>query len=74
MANISTVEELALGLSTSERATLASKLLRSLPEFMRDDDDGVAEATRRYDELIANPEIGISFEELRRRISERFEI
>ncbi len=43
MANISTVEELALGLSTSERATLASKLLRSLPEFMRDDDDGVAE-------------------------------
>ncbi|MEQ1605543.1 MAG: addiction module protein [Pyrinomonadaceae bacterium] len=74
MANISTVEELALELSTSERATLASKLLRSLPEFMRDDDDGVAEATRRYEELIANPEIGISFEELRRRISERFEI
>lgn len=74
MANISTVEELALELSTSERATLASKLLRSLPEFMRDDDDGVAEATRRYEELVANPEIGISFEELRRRISERFEI
>lgn len=74
MANISTVEELALGLSTSERATLASTLLRSLPEFMRDDDDGIAEATRRYDELIANPEIGISFEELRLRVSERFDI
>ena len=74
MANISTVEELALGLSTSERATLASKLLRSLPEFLRDDDEGVAEAVRRRDELIANPEMGISFGELRSRIAERFDI
>lgn len=74
METMSKVEELAFQLSVSERATLASKLLRSLPEFVRDDDDGVEEATRRYEELIANPEIGISFEELRRRISERFDI
>ena len=68
------VEELAFQLSVTERATLASKLLRSLPEFMRDGDEGVAEAMRRRDELIANPEVGISFEELRSRIAERFEI
>lgn len=74
MSNISTVEELAFKLSTKERATLASKLLRSLPEFMRDDDEGIAEARRRREELIANPEIGISFEELRSRVSERFDI
>ena len=74
METIAKVEELAFQLSVSERATLASKLLRSLPEFMRDDDEGIAEARRRREELIANPEIGISFEELRSRISERFDI
>lgn len=73
---MSKVEELAFQLSVPERATLASKLLRSLPEFLRDDDDddGVAEAMRRREELVANPEIGISFDDLRGRLSERFEI
>ncbi len=74
METMAKIEELAFQLSVTERATLASKLLRSLPEFSRDDDEGVAEAMRRRDELIANPEIGISFEELRSRIAERFEI
>ena len=74
MADISTVEELALGLTTSERATLASKLLRSLPEFMRDDDDGYAEAMRRRDEFLADPGVGITPEELRRRIAESFDV
>ncbi|MBX3281542.1 MAG: addiction module protein [Acidobacteria bacterium] len=74
MGNASTVEEQALGLSTQERAALASKLLRSLPEFLRDEDEGIGEATRRRAEITANPDIGISFEELRERISERFDI
>ncbi len=74
METMAKIEELAFQLSVTERATLASKLLRSLPEFSRDDDEGVVEAMRRRDELIANPEIGISFEELRSRIAERFEI
>lgn len=39
-----------------------------------DEDDGLAEAIRRYDEVLANPEIGISVEEFRRRIAERFNI
>ena len=63
MATILKMEDLALQLSVSERATLASKLLRSLPEFLQDEDDGVAEAMLRRDELIANPEIGISPED-----------
>jgi len=74
METMSKVEELAFQLSTKERATLASKLLRTLPEFMRDDDDGYAEAMRRQDEFLANPEVGITPEEARRRIAERFDI
>ena len=74
MATISKVEDLALKLTVPERATLASRLLRSLPEFLLDKDDGVAEALRRREELIADPSIGISMDELRSRVSEKFEI
>ena len=74
MSTIAEVESLAFQLSVTERARLASKLLESLPEILKDDDEGVAEAMRRREELIANTEIGISVEELRIRIAERFEI
>ena len=37
-------------------------------------DDSVAEALRRRDELIADPSIGISMDELRTGISERFDL
>ena len=69
------VEELALNLPASERGKLAEKLIRSLPgPFIDDDDDpdGIEEAQRRSDELKANPDIGISIEELDRRMHERF--
>lgn len=74
MSTIAEVESLAFQLSVTERARLASKLLESLPEMLRDEDEGVAEALRRREELIANPETGISVDELRNRIAERFEI
>ncbi len=74
MSTMSNLKELALNLPVSDRASLASILLRSLPEVLNDHDGGVAEARRRRDELNANPEIGISPEELRKRISETFEI
>ncbi len=74
MSTISNVKELALQLPVSDRASLASILLRSLPEVLNDEDGGVAEALKRRDELNANPEIGISPEELRKRISERFDV
>ncbi|QQS33126.1 MAG: addiction module protein [Acidobacteriota bacterium] len=73
MSVIADVEELALALQAADRGKLAEKLIRSLPSPGWDnDDDGVAEATRRSDELKKNPEIGISIEELDRRIRERF--
>ncbi len=73
MSVIADVEELALALPASDRGKLAEKLIRSLPSpGWDDDDDGIAEALRRSDELKKNPEIGISIEQLDRRIRDRF--
>lgn len=74
MPTTSKIEQLALELPVSERASLASVLLRSLPEILIDEDNGLAEAERSREEMNADPEIGISPEELRYRVSKRFEI
>lgn len=71
MSVISEVEERALRLTTKERGELITKLLRSLPEFPSDEDDGIAEALRRREQLREHPEIAISLEELDRRMRER---
>lgn len=72
MSVVSEVEERALGLSTQERGMLITKLLRSLPEFPSDADDGLAEALRRREEMREHPELALSLEELDRRMRERF--
>jgi len=73
MSAIAEAEKLVFGLSEKDRAALVGKMIRSLPSpGWDDDDDGVAEALRRSDELKENPELGISIEELDRRMSERF--
>ncbi len=72
MSVVSEVEERALGLSTQERGMLITKLLRSLPEFPTDADDGLAEALRRREEMREHPELALSLEELDRRMRERF--
>ncbi len=71
MSVISEVEERALSLTTKERGELITKLLRSLPEFPSDEDDGIGEALRRREQLREHPEIAISLEELDRRMRER---
>jgi putative addiction module component (TIGR02574 family) len=45
----------ALRLPEEERASLASRLLQSLPPVAFDNDEGVAEALRRDAELDADP-------------------
>jgi len=72
MSVIAEVEERALSLTTKERGELITKLLRSLPLFPSDEDDGIAEALRRREQLREHPEIAISLEELDRRMQERF--
>ena len=63
-ATISEIHQLALGMSEKERAQLAARLLESLPEVLRDNDDGVAEAHRRDAEIQETPSASISFAEL----------
>ena len=73
MSAVAQAEQFALSLPVKERGELIAKLLRSLPgPFTDDDDDGIEEALRRSDELKQNPEIGITIEELDRRMHERF--
>lgn len=72
MSVIAEVEKLAFSLPEHERAKLAAKLLRSLPPVDEDEENGIAEALRRDSEMDKDPTIGISLEELDRRVREQF--
>jgi len=71
MATITEVEKLAFDRPDSERAVLAVHLLHSLPPLLHDEDEGLAEALRRDAELDANPELGITLEQLDQQIAAR---
>ena len=71
MATITEVEKLAFDLPDSDRAVLAAHLLRSLPSVLDDNDKGIAEALRRDAEFDANPDLGITLEQLDRQIRDR---
>ena len=71
MATAVEVEKLALNLPEKERATLAANLLESLPGVLSDEDEGVAEALRRYAEIDANPGQAISLAQLDAQIKSR---
>ena len=71
MSTILKVTKLALNLPEKERAVLAADLLESLPGVLSDEDEGVAEALRRDDELAAKPERAISLSELDSHIQDR---
>jgi putative addiction module component (TIGR02574 family) len=71
MATMTEVENLALDLSERERALLAAHLLDSLPPVLRDEDDGIAEALRRDADLDADPNLGMSLEQLDQQIKRR---
>ncbi len=55
-------------LSESERATLASHLLRSLPPLLSDEDEGDAEALRRDAEMDSDPSACLTLEEFKRAV------
>ena len=71
MATVSEIEKLAFDLSDTQRAVLTAHLLRSLPSVLDDDDEGIAEALRRDAELNANPDIGLTLEQLDRQVAAR---
>jgi putative addiction module component (TIGR02574 family) len=68
MVNLSDIEARAMELSVSERATLASRLLYSLPPELEDDDEGLAEALRREAEMEADPAMCMTLDELKRSV------
>ena len=71
MATIAEVEKLAFDLPDSDRAALAAHLLRSLPSVLHDDDEGTAEALRRDAEFDADPDLGITLDQLDQRVRDR---
>jgi len=71
MASIAEVEKLAFELTDAQRAVLSAHLLRSLPSVLHDEDEGIAEALRHDAELEANPDMGISVEQLDQQIRTR---
>jgi putative addiction module component (TIGR02574 family) len=71
MATIIEVEKLALDLPEQQRATLAARLLESLPSILSDQDEGIVEALRRDAEIEADPDQAISFEQLDSQIQGR---
>ena len=71
MVTITEVEKLAFDLPDSQRAVLASHLLRSLPSVLHDEDEGIAEALLRDAEFDTDPNLGITLEQLDQQISAR---
>lgn len=55
-------------LTDREKAALVVDLLESLPAVLDDEDEGLAEAQRRDEELDRNPDLAISWDQLRRGI------
>lgn len=63
MVTLAEIESLALKLPESQRAKLAADLLDSLPGLLVDDDDGLAEAMRRSEEMDRDPAACLSHAE-----------
>ena len=71
MVTIVEVEKLAVDLPENQRALLAAHLLGSLAPVLHDEDEGIAEALLRDAELDANPDLGMSLEQLDQQIDQR---
>lgn len=63
MVTLTEIETLALNLPQSDRAKLVADLLDSLPWVLDDDDEGVAEALRRSEEMDRDPSVCLTHEE-----------
>lgn len=61
MPTIADAEQIVFGLSDSERARLAEKIIASLPSpFIDNDDDWIEESIRRSNEMDEDPEMVLS--------------
>ena len=58
--SIDEIQSCALGIPGDQRAKLAGQPLASLPAMLVDEDEGIAEANRRAEEIEQNPGSGLS--------------
>jgi Putative addiction module component len=64
MMTFAEIEAQAMDLNETERAQLATNLLKSLPKLNDYEEEGIAEALRRRQEMASHPETIISWEQL----------
>ena len=67
--SLAEAERLVMNLSEKDRAQLAASLLNSLPAVLVDEDEGVAEAQRRSEELDSDASVGCSWDEIKKDLS-----
>jgi len=65
MSTLLEIEKTAMQLPEDERAKLASALLYSLPSVLHDEDEGVAEAEKRDQELDRDSSAGMYMSEFK---------
>jgi putative addiction module component (TIGR02574 family) len=65
MTRVEEIRQQTNVLSTSEKAELAADLLESLPPILDDEDEGLAEAHRRDEEMDRDPKAAMTWDELR---------
>lgn len=63
MVTLAEIESMMLKLPESDRARLAADLLDSLPGVLAEDDEGLAEALRRSEEMDRDPWVCLTHEE-----------
>lgn len=63
MVTLAEIESLIYGLPESDRAKLAAGLLDSLPGILVEEDDGLAEANRRSEEMDRDPSVCLTHDE-----------
>lgn len=68
MPTLDEIKSLAMNLTDSERAQVASKLLCSLPPCHEAQDDADAEALLRDEEMDNYPSAGLTLEEFKRAV------
>jgi putative addiction module component (TIGR02574 family) len=68
MSKIEALKTEAMNLTDRDRANLASELLDSLPAALHDEDDGLAEASRRDQEMDASPSSSVTWNELKKSV------
>lgn len=66
--SIEDIQAVAMELPEDQRARLAGELLTSLPAILVDEDDGIAEAKRRSEEMDEDPDASCSWEDIKRNL------